>query len=153
METTLNSTDSMHSAAPAVFSRRVAAGVIGGAAGGLVFGMMMAMMGMLPMLAAMVGSDSPIIGFLIHMMISMAFGVGLTVVTGSKLLTSYPRGVIIGVAYGAMWWVLGPLLIMPLMLGGALFVVNTGALLSLMGHLIYGAILGLVAVRVLGSRR
>jgi uncharacterized membrane protein YagU involved in acid resistance len=127
--------------------------VLGGIAGGIVFGIMMAMMGMLPTLAMMVGSESPVVGFLIHMMISIMFGLGLTVLFGTRLLTGYVRGALVGLAYGAIWWVLGPLVIMPMMLGGALFVVNAGALLSLMGHMIYGVILGLVAVRVLVSRR
>lgn len=55
-------------------------------------------------------------------------------------------------AYGVFWWVLGALILMPLMLGMPLFVVDTMALFSLMGHLAYGLILGLVAVRVLRGR-
>ena len=38
--------------------RRVVGGVVGGLAGGLVFGALMGMMGMLPMVAGLVGSDS-----------------------------------------------------------------------------------------------
>jgi len=153
MSATLSSTTSGTSTTSASFARRITAGVLGGAAGGVVFGMMMAMMGMLPTLAMMVGSESPVVGFLVHMMISIMIGLGLTVLFGTRLLTGYVRGALVGLAYGAIWWVLGPLVIMPMMLGGALFVVNAGALLSLMGHMIYGVILGLVAVRVLVSRR
>lgn len=43
-------------------------------------------------------------------------------------------------------------MIMPVMTGMPLFAVDLTALMSLMGHLIYGVILGLVAVRVLTSR-
>ncbi|MCW2135443.1 MerR family transcriptional regulator [Arthrobacter sp. VKM Ac-2550] len=57
--------------------------------------------------------------------------------------------VLIGLAYGALWWVLGPLVIMPLMLGMPLFTMDAMAMLSLMGHLVYGLVLALVAVRVL----
>jgi len=153
MSATLSSTTSGTSTTSASFARRVAAGVLGGIAGGIVFGIMMAMMGLLPTLAMMVGSESPVVGFLVHMMISIMIGLGLTVLFGTRLLTGYLRGALVGLAYGAIWWVLGPLVIMPMMLGGALFVVNAGALLSLMGHMIYGVILGLVAVRVLVSRR
>lgn len=153
MSATLSSTTSGTSTTSASFARRITAGVLGGAAGGIVFGMMMAMMGILPTLAMMVGSESPVVGFLVHMMISIMIGLGLTVLFGTRLLTGYVRGALVGLAYGAIWWVLGPLVIMPAMLGGALFVVNAGALLSLMGHMIYGVILGLVAVRVLVSRR
>src|SRR5680860_1665546 len=96
-------------------SRRIVAGVLGGVAGGAVFGMLMAMMGMLPVIASMVGSDSAWVGFAVHMMISIGIGLGLTVLFGNRLLTGYGRGVVVGLAYGAIWWVLGPLLIMPMM--------------------------------------
>lgn len=133
--------------------RRIVAGVVGGLAGGLIFGILMAMMGMLPMIASMVGSDSAALGFGIHLMISIGIGLGLTVLFGNWLLTSYPRGLVVGLVYGAVWWVLGPLIMMPLMLGMPLFVVDSTALLSLVGHLIYGAILGTVAVMILAKRR
>ena len=69
-----------------------------------------------------------------------------------RLLTSYGRPTLVGMAYGAIWWVLGPLVIMPLMLGMPVFAVDRTSVFSLMGHLIYGAILGLMAVRVFTSR-
>ncbi len=131
---------------------RALAGVLGGLAGGIVFGLMMAMMGMLPMLASMVGSSSAWVGFAVHLMISVAIGLGLTLLFGNWLLAGYGRGALVGLAYGAIWWVLGPLLMMPLMLGMPLFTLDTAALLSLMGHLIYGTILGLTAVRVMKGR-
>ncbi|WP_430868124.1 hypothetical protein [Demequina aurantiaca] len=136
----------------ASFGRRVLAGVLGGLAGGVVFGMLMAMMGMLPTLASMVDSSSPVVGFGLHLMISVMIGLGLTVLFGNRLLSSYGRGAVVGLAYGAVWWILGPLLIMPLMMDMPLFNLDSTNMFSLMGHLIYGVILGLVAVRVLKSR-
>jgi len=85
-------------------------------------------------------------------MISIGIGLGLTVLLGNRLLTGYGRGALVGLAYGAIWWVLGPLVMMPLMLGMPLFTVDMTSVFSLMGHLIYGAILGLTAVRVLKGR-
>ena len=41
-------------------------------------------------------------------------------------------------------WVLGALLVMPAKLGMQLFMVNTTAWQSLLGHLIYGLLLGVV---------
>ncbi len=136
----------------ATFGTRVLAGVLGGIAGGLMFGALMAMMGMLPMIASMVGSDSAVIGFLIHMMMSIAIGLGLTVLFGNILLTSYPRGLLFGIGYGIIWWVLGPLMVMPMMFGMSPFSFDATTLPSLMGHMIYGAILGTVAIRVLTRR-
>ena len=150
-------TTSTHSASTlahdASIARRAVAGTVGGVAGGLAFGMLMAVMGMLPMIASMVGSTSAGVGFLVHMVISVGIGLGLTVLFGNMLLTSYSRGIVVGLLYGALWWVLGPLVAMPLMLGMPLFMIDTMALFSLMGHLIYGAILGAVAVRILTHRR
>lgn len=131
--------------------RKISAGVIGGIAGGLVFGALMAMMGMLPMIAMMVGSTSAVVGFVVHLVISILIGLGLTILLGSALL-SYGRGAILGLLYGGLWWVLGPLLIMPMMMGMPVFVVDAAALWSLMGHLIYGLVLGLTAVAVLNRR-
>ena len=128
------------------------AGVAGGIAGGVVFGILMLMMGMLPMIASLVGSQSAAVGFAIHMMISIGIGLGLTVPFGS-LLSTYPRGAVIGLVYGAIWWVLGPLLLMPMMMGMPLFMIDTAAMMSLVGHLIYGLILGIVATGVLRKNK
>lgn len=153
MTTSTSSSTLLGTRGTATFWQRVLAGVVGGVAGGLVFGMLMAVMGMLPMIAMMVGSDVAAVGFGIHMMISIVIGLGLTVLFGNLLLTGYLRGLIVGMVYGAIWWVLGPLVIMPTMMGMPLFTIDSTALFSLMGHLIYGGILGVVAVAVLARRR
>lgn len=136
---------------PLHLGRRVASGAAGGVAGGLVFGMLMAIMGMLPVVASMVGSDSAAVGFGVHMVISVLIGWGLTV-PFAGLLTSYGKAALIGLGYGALWWVLGPLVIMPTVLGMPLFTVDLPALMSLMGHFVYGIILALVAFRILKAR-
>lgn len=112
----------------------------------------MAMMGMLPMIASLVGSSSTGVGFGVHLVISVVIALGLVVLLGHAF-SSYGRGALIGLIYGALWWVLGPLLIMPLMMGMPVFVLDATALWSLMGHLIYGLILGVVVVAVLNRRR
>jgi len=142
-----------YSRAGTTLGRRALAGLVGGIAGGIAFGVLMAAMGMLPMIASMVGSNSPVVGFLVHILISIVIGLGLSVIFGNLLLTHYPRGVAVGVAYGAIWWVLGPLVVMPTILAMPLFTIDAGALFSLMGHLVYGAILGAVAVGILKHHR
>lgn len=125
-------------------SKFVMAGVMGGAAGGVVFGMMMAMMGKLAMIASMIGSQSAIVGFIIHMMISLLFGaiggLGLSKVPSCMGITM-GYGIIFGVAL----WVVGPLVAMPIMMHMPMFMVDQAAMMSLMGHLIYGVITVLVA--------
>lgn len=131
---------------PLTFSRELVAGVVGGLAGGLVFGVMMAMMGVLPTIASMVGSTSAGVGFTIHLLISVIIGLGLTLVLPKVLGRTFGRGIVVGLAYGALWWVLGPLLIMPMMMGMPVFMIGVGSMMSLLGHLVYGVILAVVAV-------
>ncbi|WP_241977825.1 hypothetical protein [Cryobacterium cheniae] len=63
--------------------------MLGGLAGGAVFGMLM---GMLPMLASMVGSSSALVGFWLHLIISIMIGSGLTVLFGNHLVGSRTAG-------------------------------------------------------------
>lgn len=126
--------------------RQIVAGIIGGLAGGVVFGMMMAMMGFLPMIASLVGSQSAVVGFIVHMVISAGIGAGFGLVLG-RAVTTLGVAVGLGAIYGGVWWILGPLTIMPIMMGmGPQWSVEAavGSLASLIGHVIYGAIAGAV---------
>ncbi|MCA4134862.1 hypothetical protein [Arthrobacter sp. M4] len=127
------------------WARRALAGVLGGLAGGIVFGILMAMMGMFTMIAGLVGSNSPWIGVGVHLVISVAYGLVLTLFF-SRFLHSYGRGSIPGLVYGVILWVIGPLLVMPLMLGMPVFGFNVTVMMSLVGHLLYGLVVALVAV-------
>jgi len=121
---------------------KVVGGVVGGIAGGIVFGLLMAWMGMMPMIASMAGSNSPAVGWLIHLAISIFIGVTFALIFGERSAT-YGAGLLWGAIYGAIWWVLGPLLIMSALLGMPLFMINSTTLMSLLGHIIYGLLLGL----------
>ncbi len=117
----------------------------------MVFGMMMQMMGAILMIAKMVGSDSLVVGWLVHVAISAALGFGFGLVVGTRLKT-LPLSLGLGAGYGMVWWVLGALIAMPAALGMPLFTLNTMAWISLMGHMVFGVVLGLVA-HLLGRRR
>ena len=125
--------------------QRIVAGIIGGLAGGVIFGIMMAAMGMMPMIAMLIGSESVLVGWVIHFLISAFIGATFGVLLGGTS-TNVVRGLGWGLAYGALWWVLGPLLIMPALMGMPLLMIDGMTLMSLVGHLIYGAILGVVYV-------
>ena len=121
---------------------------MGGVVGGVVFGMLMQMMGVMPMIAMMVGSESVVVGWILHLIISVVTG-ALFVVTIGKNVTTYGRGIGMGVVYGMIWWVLGALVIMPVVLGMGVQFANAFdqmRMMSLMGHAIFGAILGAVVV-------
>jgi hypothetical protein len=136
-------------------SRSLKLGALSGVLGGVVFGMMMGMMGMLPMIGQMVGVPTAAAGFLIHIVNSALIGAGFGVVFG-RTANGIASGLSTGLLYGGAWWLLGPLTLMPLFMGMGLGVNwNIGAaqamLPSLMGHLLYGAILG-ASYHLLGQR-
>ena len=122
-------------------THRVAYGIIGGLAGGVVFGALMQMMGMIPMVAQLVGSEAVAVGWLVHLAISAFAGAVFALLLGSRA-TRFGPAVLLGLAYGVIWWVVGALLIMPAQLGMDVFVFNTTAWQSLMGHLLFGLVLG-----------
>lgn len=102
---------------------------------------MMASMGMLPMVAQMIGAENPFIGFVVHMLISAIIG-GVYGVVAPRLPAGWPITVGAGVIYGVIWWVLGALIIMPLVLGMGEMVLSVGEMqwMSLIGHIAFGII-------------
>lgn len=121
-------------------------GVIGGIAGGVVFGVLMAGMNVLPMVGMLVGIPSAFAGFAVHMAVSIFVGGTFGLMFGG-LGKSYPRSAIAGVTYGVVWWVLGPLTLMPTFLGMGIHFAQAGSptnLASLAGHILFGFIAGLV---------
>lgn len=107
---------------------------------------MMAAMGMLPMVAMLVGSESAAAGFIVHMVISVIIGALFAAFLGGHV-TSTGSAIGWGLIYGVIWWVLGPLIIMPIWLGMGHQLSAAGAaaaIPSLWGHFIFGFILGAV---------
>lgn len=126
-------------------TRNVTAGIVGGIAGGVLFGLMMQAMDMLPMVAMLAQSKSVGLGWVVHLVISVVFGVVFALVLGPTV-TSYGRGLVAGAAYGVVAWVIGALVVMPLWLGMSqmVFAIGGDQVMSLVGHLVFGIALGLV---------
>ncbi len=136
---------------------RIVAGVAGGIIAGIVFGMMMTMMSaptpdggsmpMMGMVAMVVGSTSLVVGWLYHLFNSVVIGAIFGGVFGGRV-RSYGSGLGLGAVYGFVWWILGGLILMPMMLGMSAFAplmmppMRMIAMASLVGHLIFGTILG-----------
>jgi hypothetical protein len=120
-------------------SNKLVGGVVGGLIGGLVFGLMMALMGMMPMIASLVGSQSVVVGWILHLVISLFIGVTFALLFGDRS-TTYGAALLWGVVYGIVWWVLGPL---PTMMGMPPFMFNSMTMMSLLGHILFGALAGL----------
>lgn len=139
----------------------ITAGIGAGLAAGIVFGMMMQMMSaptpnggtmpMMAMVAMVVRSDSALVGWIYHLFNSAVIGAIFGWVAACRL-PSLTAGLTGGAAYGFVWWILGALILMPVFLGMPPFAplmmepMRPVAMGSLMGHLIYGIILGGVFV-------
>ncbi len=145
----------------------VSAGVIAGGVGGIIFGMGMQMMtaptpdgGQVPMIAmvgqvpimndptgSLAGMNPATLGWIYHLINSAVIGgiFGLLVKGG---IQSYGAGLLWGAVYGFAWWILGGLILMPMLLrmpvAAPLMMapMRPVALGSLMGHLLFGLILG-----------
>ena len=128
-----------------VNSKLLVQGAIAGLAGGAVFGVMMGMMGMLPMVGMLAGSESAVVGFIVHMAISAFIGAVYGLVMG-RFSNTIPLALGGGVVNGMIWWVLGALILMPLMLGMSqmVFVIEQAQWMSLLGHILYGVVTALV---------
>jgi uncharacterized membrane protein YagU involved in acid resistance len=135
---------------PLVSFRTVPAGIVGGIAGGVVFGVMMQAMDMIGMVGMLVGSESGAVAWVVHLAISAAIGAGFGLVLAPRV-TGLAVGLGLGAAYGLVWWVLGPLLLMPAAMGMPVFTVDGVAVQSLVGHIAFGLVLGAV-VAVLARR-
>jgi hypothetical protein len=136
---------------------RIGASIGAGLIAGIVFGVMMQMMtaptpdgGSMPVLAMIgqiVGSPSVGVGWLYHLFNSAVIGAIFGWLVASRV-DGYGSGIGWGAAYGFAWWILGGLILMPVLLGMPAFApllmppMRMLAMGSLIGHLIYGAILG-----------
>lgn len=133
--------------------KSILAGAIAGIGGGIVFGIMMGMMNMLPMVGMLVGQESAAVGFVVHLLISAFIGATFGLIVTRLPSASLATAAIAGAIYGIAWWVLGALILMPLMLGMNEMVLQIGSAqwMSLIGHVIYGVVTGLLLVPL--SRR
>ena len=136
---------------------RIGASTIAGLLAGLVFGVMMHVMtaptpdgGRMPVIAMVgqiVGSPTITVGWLYHLFNSTVIGAIFGWLFGARVL-SYASGLGWGAAYGFAWWILGGLILMPVLLGMPAFAplmmpeMQTVAMGSLVGHLVYGLALG-----------
>jgi uncharacterized membrane protein YagU involved in acid resistance len=121
-------------------------GAVASLVGGVFFSLVMASTGALSRIANLVGGTSPLLGFLVHLVISAPIGMSYGVLFQRESPT-VGAGVVWGMLYGLVWWFLGPLTFLPIMLGGSFTwtpEAANAALPELIGHLLYGAATALV---------
>lgn len=122
--------------------RTVLFGSIGGIAGGILFGIIMQTTGQLEMLSAMMGFSGLLAGWIIHLMISIVFGAGF-----GLLALRFSSLVSLTVLYSVLIWVIGPLVMMPLLMGQGTALLQAFAPAQLMGlatHFFYTAVVAVV---------
>lgn len=104
-------------------------------------------MPMMAMVAMVVRSGSPLVGWLYHLFNSAVIGAIFGWLFGGRV-QSFVAGLGWGAVYGFVWWILGALILMPVFLGMPPFApllmepMRPVAMGSLVGHFIYGMILG-----------
>jgi uncharacterized membrane protein YagU involved in acid resistance len=116
-------------------------GALASLVGGALFTVVLLVIGFLPKVASIVSGSSLILGFIVNMIISAVIGMSYGLLFRYEA-PDFGSGVAWGLVYGLIWWFIGPLTLMPILLGGTFdwTTETAGALLpSLIGHLIYGA--------------
>ena len=137
-----------------VWRTGVVPGILAGMAGGLLLGITMAGMGMLPAMSQLVRVDTALVGFLLLLFVAAIIGAGF----GALVWHQRPGAgetLVWGWVYGAFWWYLGPLTLLPLLRGqGLTWDVNSAqaAFPVLLGLILYGATTGLVLVLLQWTR-
>lgn len=124
-------------------SSNITTGIYAGLFGGSVFGVMMAVGGMFPMISGMMGMDDALVGFVLHLIISAIIGAIFGIALDSVVTQGPGLSLLAGGVYGIIWWVLGPLLIMPLAMGMPMFQIQA-MMGSLFGHVMFGITMGMI---------
>ena len=120
-------------------------GQAAGIVGGLLFTIVMVATNSLPRVASLVGGNTAVLGFIVHLII--AFIIGSTYgLFFQNAAYSYGSGLGWGLVYGLLWWLLGPGTFFFILLRQPVdwsLVATTARYPALVGHLLYGMGLGL----------
>jgi uncharacterized membrane protein YagU involved in acid resistance len=132
------------------FLRAMIVGGLAGVFGGWAFGKWMEQVKFFPLIAELVNSNSRTLGITLHFTIAVVIGATFGLLF-QRDVRGYGSSMGWGLAYGILWWLLGPLTIKPLWLGTPLdWSYRHGAELfgSLVGHIVYGLIVGVIYAAV-----
>ena len=117
-------------------------GAVAGFAGGLVSSPIMLKTSVLTKVAGLDTSFSNWHGLLLHLLVSTAIGMTFGLLFRNES-TNLSAGVAWGWLFGLIWWYLGPMTLLPLVLTGVCDWSTDAAsalLPSLIGHLVFGAV-------------
>ncbi|MCJ1676960.1 hypothetical protein MTF65_06295 [Streptomyces sp. APSN-46.1] len=121
-----------------------AAGLVGGVGMGIWMSVSRPMMdtAMITMVAGLLGTTNAFAGWLIHLSIALFAGITFGVLFGQFAQRLAPA-VVLGLVYGAVWWTVGALWIMPANMGMPVFEWNDVSASSLGAHLVFGLLAGI----------
>ncbi len=131
--------------APFSLWRAVLVGGGAGLAGGWLFGRAMESVDFLPVVAGVINGESELVSVLLHAVFAMLIGAGFGLLF-QRDVRGFGSNMGWGVAYGMVWWFLGPLTILPAWSGEPLdWSSENGSLYfgSFVGHVVYGLVIGL----------
>lgn len=123
-------------------------GIISSIVGGAFFSFFLVKSGMFVNFASMIGLQAADVGVLIHLGASVVFGIIYATIF-CCMVRNIPMGIITGLIFGVGIWFVGPMTLMPFLASGAVLgsLWTPDAMLTnmdpLIGHLVYGFILGL----------
>ncbi|MGW0737965.1 hypothetical protein [Streptomyces sp. NPDC002851] len=131
-------------ALPAYEAWGAAAGLVGGVGMGIWMSVSRPVMdtAMITMVAGLLGTTNAFVGWLVHLAIALFAGVGFGLLLG-RFAQQLAPAVVLGLAYGAVWWVVGALWIMPANMGMPVFTWDAVSSSSLGAHLVFGGLAGL----------
>lgn len=135
---------------PFSLPRALVSGGLAGILGGWAFGKWMEQTNFFLHVAAIVNSNSRSVGVALHFTIAIVIGISFGLLF-QREIRGAGSSMGWGVAYGLLWWFIGPLTLLPLLVhrvpdwsresGAALFG-------SLVGHIVYGLLLGVAYVSI-----
>ncbi|MFN8515421.1 MAG: hypothetical protein U0841_23110 [Chloroflexia bacterium] len=131
---------------PYSLPRAVIGGSLAGLVGGWAYGNWMTQVSFFPLIAGLVGAESPGVGRALHFAIALVIGMTFGLLFQADVRHA-GSSIAWGMAYGLFWWFLGQLTLLPLLQRKAPdWTAAHGAELfgSLVGHVIYGLLVGLV---------
>jgi len=147
---TLRTQKTENELAPFSAGRAIVGGTLAGIVGGWAFGKWMEQVNFYPLIAGLVGSNSRMIGESLHFLFAIVIGVTFAFLF-QREARGYGSSMACGMAYGIFWWFLGPLTILPLWSRRPLDWSSGHAselFGSLIGHIVYGVIVGLLYAAV-----
>jgi len=133
-------------------AERIGASIVAGLMAGIVFGMLMEgtsapMIGMIGRILA--GHPSMPVGWIFHLLYSAILGGLFGRIVGDRA-HDLRAGLAWGAGYGIALWIIGGLVLLPLLLGMPPFAplvrasLRTFAIVSLFGHLVFGIVMGVI---------